>query len=276
MSFTLQGINLLGIKSKVEADMINALRGWYLNAIGLDNFKATNQSSASPASQICITCDRVRLWDQSGNSSAIAKEVDLMVDLAVSGPGGLDTGSVSADTWYYLWLLGKCPADDGLATGLAGLASLSGSSPAMPAGYFHQRLAGVCRTGTGGDLKGFAQLGANWLYSERQQVVYLTASTARITQSLSAFMPPEALMALINYRSYSPYSTSEAGGELFVYAAENNIAGFDSDKIEESQVTVWLPTPGQQFDYRWTVSAGSGNTLYIWCDGFRWPIHKEP
>ena len=272
MSFTLQGIDMLGIKSELDADHLNAIRGGLLNAIGIDNFKATNHGANWV---IYLTCDRVRLWDPSGNTPALAKDIDLNVHLNNSGAGGLDTGSKAVNKWYYLWLIGKCAAGDGRATDLAGMASLSASSPIMPAGYTHRRLVGVCRTDASGNLLGFVQIGATWLYQRRQQVVYRTSTTARTTQSLAAFVPPEALIGLLTYRTYSPSSTDEAGGGIAVTGTTGEITNFDSDKVEESQATVWMPVPGQQFDYRWTESAGS-NYLYIYCLGFRWPVYKEP
>ena len=430
MSFKLQGIDMLGIKSVVDADHFNAIRGGLLNSIGINNFKATNQGTATPASQINMTCDRTRLWDPDGNTPALAKEVDTTVDFTIcdgftfdkcaggvtisggdnasypasrvfddststdwvcsqtspnvannayigydfgagvtvnvsklrylgsgqgfgsnrqitnadvqysdngtawttaasisidsdptvwqqfavpgslgahrywrilatseprggtgftwtvceiemmealggAGAGGLDTGSPTADTWYYLWLIGKCAAGDGRATDIASLASLSASSPTMPSGYTHRRLVGVCRTDSSGNLIDFVQIGADWLYLERQQVVYRTTTIARTTQSLADLVPPDALVGLITFRSYSPYGTSEAGGYLYVTDAENEITWFDSDKIEESQTTLWMPVPGQQFDYAWNDTVGT-NYLYVYCLGFRWPIDKEP
>jgi hypothetical protein len=272
MSFELQGIEMLGIKSEVDADHLNALRWALLNAIGIDNFKATNQGTTTPASQIELTSDRVRLWDPTGNTPGIAKDVDVTVDLSA---GGLDTGSLTSDTWYYLWLIALCGANDGRATNLAAIASLSASAPTMPAGYTHRRLVGFCRTDPSSNLFDFVQIGPYWLFLERQQVLYSAVPIARTTYSLANFMPPEALIGLLNYRTYSPFGTSEAGGGMAVTGATEEFTDFDSDKVEESQATVWMPCIGQQADIRWREDAGT-NYLYVYSLGSRWPINKEP
>lgn len=275
MSATLQGIDMLGIKGQVTAEQLNAIRGGLLNAVGLDNFKATTVGTATPASQIRQTCDRARLWAPSGNTPALAKEVDCTIDLRINGAGGLDTGSVAADTWLYRWLIGKCVAGDGRATDIKGLASLSATAPVMPAGYTHKRLVGPSRTGTGGALMGFCQLDAIWLYTQRQLVVHITSTVARTTQSLAAFMPPEAKIALIKFRSLAAGVSSAADANLWTKGAEEKLAGFDADWAEESQATPWIPAPARGFDYQWILQAGSAS-LDVWCLGFRWPINREP
>lgn len=275
MSFNLQGINMLGIKDQVSAAQLNAIRSGLLNAVGIDNFKATNQGTSTPASQIKLTCDRARLWDPTGSTPALAKEVDCTIDLSTSGANGLDVGSMADGTWYYLWLIGKCEAGDARATDLAGLASLSATVPNMPTGYTHRRLVGVFRAGTGGAIQSFAQHAETWLYCERQLVMHRTSIIVRTTQSLTAFLPPESRIALIKMRAFAPASNGAADGGLWVKGVEDRISAFDADYAEESQTTLWLPAPTRELDYACTAIEGSSNSVDIWCLGFRWPINKE-
>lgn len=58
----------------------------------------------------------------------------ITVSINTSGANGLDTGTESANSWYYVWMVGKT---DGT---VAGLLSLSSSSPTLPSGYTLKRL----------------------------------------------------------------------------------------------------------------------------------------
>jgi len=66
---------------------------------------------------------------------------NLSVDPSGTGAGGLDTGSLANNTWYYIWVIAK--SSDGT---IAGLLSTSASSPSMPSGYDVKRRIGACRT----------------------------------------------------------------------------------------------------------------------------------
>lgn len=69
------------------------------------------------------------------------------VNTGVSGIGGLDTGSVAADTWYYVWL---CAG----TTGVGAVISTSSSAPTLPSGYDdYKRRIGAVRTDGSSDLR---------------------------------------------------------------------------------------------------------------------------
>lgn len=70
----------------------------------------------------------------------------LTVDISTPGAGGLDTGSEASDTWYYLWLIAK---PDGT---VAGLLSLSSTSPTMPSGYVYKKLFFVVRNNSSSNI----------------------------------------------------------------------------------------------------------------------------
>jgi hypothetical protein len=60
---------------------------------------------------------------------------DIVVDATTNGANGLDTGSLAASTWYYLFLIWN-PATETIA----GLWSASSTNPVMPSGYTAKRL----------------------------------------------------------------------------------------------------------------------------------------
>ncbi len=77
---------------------------------------------------------------------------DLVADITASGAGGLDTGAVTDDTWYSVWLIG------GIDDTTDVLLSLSETAPTMPGTYYAKRRIGwVCTDGTD-DILPFTQL----------------------------------------------------------------------------------------------------------------------
>lgn len=107
-----------------------ALQGAFRNLTG---------SASGLDADVDYVVDEIVLGDGSGNY-AVARNVTETITMSTSGAGGLDTGAVAASTWYYGYIIGK---DDGT---VAALASLSASSPTLPAGYTKWARVGSFRT----------------------------------------------------------------------------------------------------------------------------------
>jgi len=85
-------------------------------------------------------------------TSGLTKQIDAAWS-AGDDAGGIDTGSVAADTWYYIWLIRK--DSDG---SIDALFSLSSTAPTMPAGYtYKRRIRGAVLTDTSSNILGFLQ-----------------------------------------------------------------------------------------------------------------------
>lgn len=75
------------------------------------------------------------------------------VNSSVSGAGGLDTGTVAASTWYYVYFIwGSTPGGNAIM-------SLSPSSPVLPATYTHFAYAGAVRTDASSNFWNTLQVG---------------------------------------------------------------------------------------------------------------------
>lgn len=106
------------------------------------NLKIVN--GATPNSQMTITADNVPLYGSSGQAIP-SGAVNVTADLAINGAGGLDTGTKAISTGYYLWLISN-------GSTVAGLWSLSATSPSMPSGYVLKRRVGWNKTNASGNL----------------------------------------------------------------------------------------------------------------------------
>lgn len=75
--------------------------------------------------EIHVTADEIMLLNDKGDPFR-ATEVDVIVDITVSGVGGLDTGTRSSNEWYHIWLISDKKGQ------VDGLLSLSATKPELP------------------------------------------------------------------------------------------------------------------------------------------------
>jgi hypothetical protein len=125
-------------------------------------------------------------------AAAITKRLDAAW-AAGTGNGGIDTGSIGASAVYYVWLIRK----DSDAS-IDALFSLSATAPTMPAGYTYKRRIGTMLTDGSSNIRGFVQIGDEFIYkSPVQDKAYSAnlASTNRIGYVLTA---PPLMKALVN------------------------------------------------------------------------------
>jgi len=90
------------------------------------------------------------------DSFTIRTTAPLLVNIAVAGAGGLDTGAEAASTWYSVFVIASSTG----AAPLAGLLSTGGDNPALlPAGYDIYRRVGYVRNNPASDFREFVTYG---------------------------------------------------------------------------------------------------------------------
>jgi hypothetical protein len=101
---------------------------------------------ATPNNQMNIFVDEIVVDDGLGNTFTIDQSYaySCTVDLTVSGAGGLDTGTVGTNKWYFLYVIYSASANAPSC-----LASLSSTAPSMPAGYTFKARVGANQTDLG-------------------------------------------------------------------------------------------------------------------------------
>lgn len=117
---------------------------------GLIDRLTLEQNATNPAYQIDISEGVCRNDDDDGD---IESTSTVTVDITASGANGLDTGSEALNTWYFVWLIYNPVSDT-----VAGLFSLSSSSPTMPSGYTKKRRLGYVYNKGNGNFVDFVQL----------------------------------------------------------------------------------------------------------------------
>ena len=112
-----------------------------LDPIYIDGFNLTN-SSGDADHDVDVAVGTARGIDDNGNiilGTAITKQIDAAFAEGTN-QGGLDTGTVAADTNYHIFAISKA---DGTADALF---SLSETSPTLPSGFTIKRRIGQTRT----------------------------------------------------------------------------------------------------------------------------------
>ena len=112
----------------------------------------TNDAT-NPNTKIDVTANLIGTVVPSG-----AMGIDCTASGLAAG-NDLDTGSLAASTWYYIWAIYN-------GTTMAGLASTSQTAPTMPANYTtaYTRLIGVAKTDANAHFLVFVQQGNHFVY----------------------------------------------------------------------------------------------------------------
>lgn len=95
-------------------------------------------SANGTSAVVTIAADGLVMGNGSGQYIT-DRVVSTSASTAVTGAGGLDTGTIAINTWYSVWVI--C---NGVTT--SALLSLSGTAPTMPAGYTFKARVGWIRT----------------------------------------------------------------------------------------------------------------------------------
>lgn len=112
--------------------------------------------------------------------SAITKQIDAAWSVG-DNAGGLDTGSVTTDTWYHLWVIKR--SDTGVVDALF---STSATSPTMPTNYDKKRRIGAVLTDGSSNIIAYLQVGDRFYWdSPVQDYVADNPGTAAITITLT-------------------------------------------------------------------------------------------
>lgn len=147
------------------------------------------QLSWTTVARVTVAAGRAR---NSTDTWTIDLAAPTVVDIAVAGVNGLDTGAEAANTWYAVYVIGDTTGVNAGAT----LLSASFTAPTLPAGYDVFRRIGAVRNGAGSDFLRFFQRWNGrtrryWFDESRATLQVLTNghSVAGTTTSAAARMP---------------------------------------------------------------------------------------
>lgn len=149
-----------------------------------------------------VTADYVALRNSDGDF-IVPSSVNLPISATTAGANGLDTGSIAYSTWYYVFVIAK---PDGT---VAGLLSLSGTAPTLPATYTYFARVGSIRIQAATNYYPLPTLqkGQSARYVPKAGTSLtsypgLTSGAIASTVSIVGSIPPTAVQVLIRLSSW--------------------------------------------------------------------------
>lgn len=123
--------------------------------------------------------------------------LSVSANITVSGAGGLDTGTESGSTWYYVWVIWN-------GATAAALLSLSSTSPTMPEGYVNKVRVGAVRNDASGNF---------WRTVQKKGRAQIVVGTNPVKTSIMATGPAGNVStptyASVSISSFAPPTASE-------------------------------------------------------------------
>jgi hypothetical protein len=137
----------------------------------------------------------------------------LVVNSAVNGANGLDTGTFAKASWYYTYIIG----DSRGYMPVAGMISLSASAPTMPFGYDSFRLIDANKTASGSAVfASFINMGTSNTRTKYLDVAVAVVSGGTQTGSFAALDCSAALPPFTNVECMAKVSFTAATAGDFV------------------------------------------------------------
>lgn len=237
----------------------------------------TSNNATDATNDIDVAIGRAR-DDGDSDMMVLASSITKRIDAAWvvgTNQGGMDTGSVANDTWYFVWLIKR--SDTGVVDVLF---SLSSTAPTMPANYDLKRLIGAVRRDTATNRK-FYQSGNMFTYQAQVNVLSSGSATSATSITLTAAIPTNTSIFKIVCRTLNNHANvGESYNELRVRIATGvdfaTVIG-GADGSGAGQTTLFcsealIPNTGV-FQY-YNVQQGTGqegSNSSIWVTGFIFP-----
>lgn len=98
-------------------------------------------TGGSPDTIMLVSADEIMLENVAGGTAKVSN-VSLSIATTTNGANGLDSGSIAANTWYAVYVILNVNT-----SAVAGLLSLSFTTPTMPSGFTYRARVGSCKTG---------------------------------------------------------------------------------------------------------------------------------
>lgn len=162
--------------------------------------------------------------DDSLNITDISIGTEVYLDATINGVNGLDTGSIAASTFYYIYVIGS---SNGLYES-GGLISTSASSPVMPTGYDIFRLVDIKLTdGSSHFVSSYTDgyYGDRVMYYDTPIAVLTTSGSATFAAitNLADAVPP---LALSNVNFIASLTPNTAANILYLRPTGSSSTGF--------------------------------------------------
>jgi hypothetical protein len=232
-----------------------------------------NVNAATPLTSFDLSAEAVVLRNATGGVVLRTSTGTLSCSISTAGPvaGGRDQAAAFAgNSWVHLYFIWN-------GTTLSLVASNSASAPTLPAGYTHWAYATALRWNASSNIiPGFVR-GRRFIYDAgtAARIINGGAATSFTALNCSAYVPPNAPMAVMNFYMSAAYSsagtinvtvrpTGSTQNGRTICSAWIGSAGHTGEDVNQMEICM---NTSQQLDYKFNVALSSGG-LYLDCAGF--------
>lgn len=209
-------------------------------------------------------------------ASILTKQIDVAWAVG-DDAGGIDTGSVAADTLYAIWLIKR--SDTGVVDALF---SLSFTAPTMPADYDKKRLIAAVVTDGSANIIAYIQSGDEFTLLSNVGVVTDSTLTTGVFETATIPAPPLSMLKIFGQLN-NPSTTGNAGSlRIQVQGGSDTTADDVWMKVETSGTFDNMIRKGEvmidanrQLEYRADFTDGSP-TIEIELAGWTMLTRREP
>jgi len=205
--------------------------------------------SVTANTQVVVQADACIVQNASGGTARVTT-VNVTVSAGTSGANGLDTGTFTGPNWYAVFIIYNAGAST-----IAGLISLSASSPTLPSGYTY-----------------FARVG--WVRADSNPYFYRTLQFGRDAQYVITASTNTAQAVIIASATAGTYSTTAPTlATVTIKGTASCVCPPTASKINVSATTSWegsaasgvLVAPNASWGGANNGPEGSNGNLYpIW------------
>jgi hypothetical protein len=237
----------------------------------------TSNDTVDADHDIDITTGRARDDADSDTmilATAITKQIDAAWAVGTNA-GGLDTGTVAADTWYYMWLIKR--SDTSVVDVLF---STSSSAPTMPTNYDLKKLISVVRTDASANIVKYYQ-DENWFkWQAQRNVLNAGTATTETAVTISSAVPSIAKSFTASARTTCAATLENEQSNIcrvFVATGVTYADLAETGERDETNATFVPRTRGGMseipntgvFNYQNVQSATTSRNSSIWVHGFK-------
>lgn len=190
---------------------ISAPLAGYINGLTLSNDAVTPNTVLDIAAGVAASDDGTTLMTLA---SAITKTTGSWA--VGSGNGGLDTGTVAANTWYHAFQIER--TDTRVVDVLF---STSPTSPTMPTNYTKKRYIGPFLTNSSGNIVAFSQSGKEFLWKVPASDLnaFANPGTSAVLQALTV---PAGIQSTAIF-SFALFDATPSGGTFVLVTSPDQV-----------------------------------------------------
>ena len=235
-------------------------------------FLVTNNNSTTPNTMVDFSFTSVVV-----GTHAVAQATPKTVNTGVNGVNGLDTGSLAANTWYYLYAISNATGSS-----VAGLMSVSSTTPTLPAGYTVSRRISTYRTDP--SVHFYTQYQQDhWIFYDLDDgsantVLSNGNSSSFAAVDCSSVIPPPSRLAAFMFLSTATYSGTGTTSINVRVTGSTNVTGtvvsitkrIITGAVNETSINgmQYPVSSAQSIDYMLSRSGTSAQSAYITVTGY--------